>query len=97
MGLELNLVKAVEVSGFIDEKTRVPLSLVVSAIGFAALLVFAWASLSNQVAMGAKKDEDHDKALAQIAELKIAMAVVNAKADTTIELIGKLLKRERDR
>lgn len=79
----------------IDEKTRLPLSLVLSAVGFAAFVVFSWAALSNAVAEGARKNDEQDRALSQIAELKTGMAVIDAKLSTAIDEIRQLKARTR--
>jgi hypothetical protein len=74
----------------IDEKTRVPLSLVLGAIGFVVAIVLAWAALSNAVAQAARKNEEQDREISRLIELKSDIAVISAKQSTAIEEIREL-------
>lgn len=83
--------------GVIDEKTKIPLSLVISGVGFVALIIFAWAALSNSVANANEKISKQEAVIqlliAQQAQVTTQLAVIDAKQSTAIEQIERIRLR----
>lgn len=84
----------------INEKTHLPLSLVLSALGFVGFVVFAWAVLSSRVDAAAERLKGYevvqDLLLKQQAKVSTQLAVIDAKQSTTIERVDWLSAFLRD-
>lgn len=78
----------------IDEKTKIPLSMVVSVVSGIIILVFAWNGVTNTVAIAQGRITRLEDRVERQEELNRTLgtqaAVMNAKQDTTIERVDRI-------
>lgn len=75
----------------INEKTHLPLSLVIGALGLTGTIVFAWAVLATRLDASVERVKDveviQNTLVKQQSQISTQLAVIDAKQSTTIEIL----------